>query len=216
MTARVGGEPWSAKWDFATLTESDLQREMAGTFLKTLNAQRQKAGLKTVALDPERSKVCTAHARYLTINAPNNPMLNWNEEKPDLPGYTEAAAALASSASIQGGGGPVEAVSGLVDSLISRPQLLDPRLNALGLGYMPFVRGGWIWVMDLQREREQGPAVAELLYPAPDQKEVPLFYPPDEVPSPIPPENKERRAGYVITAEFPGAERHRRDGQARR
>jgi uncharacterized protein YkwD len=205
VTARVSGEPWSAKWDFVTVSEDEIEREMAGTFLKTLNAQRRKAGLQPVVLDPERSKVCSAHARYLSINAPGNPMLNWNEEKPNLPGYSESAAALAPSACIQGGGGPVEAVTGLVDSLISRPQLLDPRLHALGLGYMPFARGGWIWVMDLERQREQGPAVAELLYPAPDQTEVPLVYPPDEVPSPIPPENKARGAGYVITAEFPSA-----------
>jgi uncharacterized protein YkwD len=207
VTARVSGEMWSAKWDFVTITEGEIQREMAGTFLKTLNAQRRKAGLNPVALDPERSKVCTAHARYLTINVPSHPMLNWNEEKPDLPGYSEAAADLARTASIQGGGGPVEAVNGLVDSLISRPQLLDPHLHALGLGYTPFTRGGWIWVMDLQLEREQGETIKELLYPAPDQKEVPLFYPPDEVPSPIPPQSKDKGAGYIITAVLPSAKK---------
>lgn len=203
VTATVDGRPWSATWGFMTMTEGEIHHEMAGRLLRTLNEHRRRAGLRPVGLDPERSLICTAHARYLGTNAPTDPMLNWNEEKPDLPGYTDEGAALARTASIQGGGGPVEAVTGLVDSLISRPQLLDPHLYSLGLGYTPFARGGWIWVMDLQRRRSGSPGGGERVYPAPDQKDVPLQYPPDEVPSPIPTEAKDREAGYAITAEFP-------------
>lgn len=203
VTATVDGRPWSAKWGFTTMSEGEIHHEMAGRLLRTLNEQRRRAGLRPVGLDPERSLICAAHALYLGANAPTDPMLNWNEEKADLPGYTDEGAALARTASIQGGGGPVEAVTGLVDSLISRPQLLDPNLYALGLGYTPFARGGWIWVMDLQRRRGGSNAGGELVYPAPDQTDVPLQYPPDEVPSPIPAESKVREAGYAITAEFP-------------
>jgi uncharacterized protein YkwD len=203
VTATMDGRPWSATWGFTTMTEGEIHHEMAGRLLRTLNEHRRRAGLRPVGLDPERSLICAAHARYLGVNAPSDPMLNWNEEKPDLPGYTDEGAALARTASIQGGGGPVEAVTGLVDSLISRPQLLDPNLYALGLGYTPFARGGWIWVMDLQRRRIGSTGGGELAYPAPDQKDVPLQYPPDEVPSPIPAERKDREAGYAITAEFP-------------
>ncbi len=96
----------------------------------------------------------------------------------------------------------MEAVTGLVHSLIGRPQILDPRLHTLGLGYTPFAGGGWIWVMDLERRSGRPTAVQEYLYPAPDQKEVPLVYPVDEVPSPIPPDSKSKEAGYAITAEF--------------
>jgi uncharacterized protein YkwD len=202
VTARVNGAAWSAKWDFTTLTEGEIHHEMAGGVLRTLNAYRRRAGLQPVPLDAERSKACLAHALYLGANAPGNPMLDWSEEKRDLPGYTEAGAALARIASIQGGGGPVEAVTGLLHSLIGRPQILDPHLRCLGLGYTPFAHGGWIWVMDLPRERGRPSTVPEYLYPAPDQKEVPLMYPLDEVPSPIPAEGKGKEAGYAITAEF--------------
>jgi uncharacterized protein YkwD len=136
------------------------------------------------------------------MNAPAHPELNWNEEKANLPGYTEAGAEVARRSSIQGGGGPVEAVNGLMDSLISRPQLLDPQLRELGLGYTPFSRGGWIWVMELRRAPGRGDGDKECLYPAPDQENVPLVYPPTERPNPIPPQNKDRSAGYAITAAF--------------
>lgn len=203
VTATVNGEAWSAKWSFATITEGEIHHEQAGRLLRTFNETRRHAGRKPVSLDAERSKACAAHALYLGLNAPADPMLNWNEEKPGLPGYSEAGAAAARTTAIQGGGGPAEAVAGLVDSLISRPQLLDANLRSLGLGYTPFAQGGWIWVMDLQREGEREPAGKVFLYPAPDQEEVPLAYPASEVPSPIPPENKERLAGYAITANFP-------------
>jgi uncharacterized protein YkwD len=202
VSARVNGEPWSAKWTFTTFPEGELHHEMAGKLLRSLNTLRHRAGLSPVPLDAERSKACAAHTRYLGANAPTNPALSWNEEKPDLPGYSEAGAAIARTAAIQGGGGPVEAVNGLVDSFISRPRVLDPHLRSLGLGYMPFARGGWIWVMDLRRDGGRDAIRQGFLYPAPDQKEVPLVYPANEVPSPIPPESKDRVAGYAITANF--------------
>jgi uncharacterized protein YkwD len=203
VTAQVNDEPWSAKWAFTTMTEGEIHHEMAGRLLRTLNEQRRRAGLRPVHLDPESSRTCAAHACYLGINAANDAALNWNEEKQELAGYTPEGAALARTASIQGGGGPTEAVTGLVDSLTSRPQLLDPHVVALGLGYTPSPRGGWIWVMDFQRRPGTDPVVRELLYPAPDQKDVPLAYPSEEVPSPIPAEGRGRGAGYAITAEFP-------------
>jgi len=202
VTARVKGKEWSAKWSFATLSAGEIHHELAGTLLRTLNDHRRRAGLQPIPLDAERSKACTAHALYLGANVPGDPTLNWNEEKPNLPGYSEAGAAIARRVSIQGGGGPVEAVTGLVDSLISRPQLLDPNLRALGLGYTPFARGGWLWVMDFHHQDEQATDIKELFYPAIDQKEVPLVYPANEVPSPIPPEAKSKEAGYAITVEF--------------
>lgn len=207
VSAMVNGAAWSAKWDFATLSEGELHQELAGTFLRMVNRLRRSAGLPPVPLDAERSKACAAHARYLGRNVPDNPALNWNEEKADLPGYTKEGAALARTASIQGGGGPVEAVAGLIDSLISRPQLLDPCLHDLGLGYTPFPMGGWIWVIDLHRGAG-GEASKEYFYPAPDQENVPLVYPPNEVPSPIPArsqagrENEGKLAGYAITVLF--------------
>jgi uncharacterized protein YkwD len=203
VTATVNGEAWSAKWSFTTMTEGELHHEQAGRLLRTVNELRRHAGLKPVPLDTERSKACAAHALYLALNAPTNPALNWNEEKPGLSGYSEVGAAAARSSAIQGGGGPVEAVAGLVDSLISRPQLLDPRLRSLGLGYTPFARGGWIWVMDLRRDGDREAAGKGFLYPAPDQDEVPLVYPANESPSPIPQEIKDRVAGYAVTANFP-------------
>jgi uncharacterized protein YkwD len=207
VSAMVNGAAWSAKWGFVTLSEGELHQELAGTVVRILNRLRRSAGLPPVPLDAERSKACAVHARYLSRNVPDNPALNWNEEKAGLPGYTKEGAALARTASIQGGGGPVEAVAGLIDSLISRPQLLDPRLHDLGLGYTPFPLGGWIWVIDLHRAAGRE-ANKEYFYPAPDQENVPLVYPPNEVPSPIPARslaergNEVRLAGYAVTVLF--------------
>jgi uncharacterized protein YkwD len=76
-------------------------------------------------------------------------------------------------------------------------------LRELALGYTPFALGGWVWVMELRRA--PGPDIAgkEYLYPAPNQDNVPLFYPSAEIPSPIPPDRKGQPAGYAITATFP-------------
>jgi uncharacterized protein YkwD len=177
---------------------------MAGRLLRTLNSLRRQAGLAPIALNAEPSKACSAHALYLGKNAPTHPELNWNEEKANLPGYTQAGAAVARWASIQGGGGPVEAVNGLMDSIISRPQLLDPQLRELGLGYTPFALGGWVWVMELRRGPGRETSGKEYLYPAPNQENVPLAYPASEVPNPIPRDRKGQPAGYAITAAFTG------------
>ncbi len=207
VSARINGAAWSAKWNFVTVSEGELHQELAGPFLRRLNRLRRSAGLPPVSLDAERSKACFSHAHYLVRNVPNNPALNWNEEKADLPGYTKEGATLARTAAIQGGGGPFEAVAGLTDSLISRQQLLDPRLHDLGLGYTPFSMGGWVWVIDLHRTAGSE-TNKEYFYPAPDQENVPVNYPPNEVPSPIPARSLEERgneggmAGYAITVVF--------------
>jgi uncharacterized protein YkwD len=216
VSATVNGAAWSAKWSFTTISEGEIHHEMAGTFLRTLNRLRRSAGLPPVPLVAERSKACAAHVRYLSQNVPNHPVLNWNDEKPDLPGYTAEGAAVARTASIQGGGWATEAVSGLIDSIISRPRLLDPRLRKVGLGYTPFALGGWLWVIDLYSEPGHD-ADKECFYPAPDQENVPLNYRPNEVPNPIPApspptplpsgergwgEGGRKLAGYAITALF--------------
>ncbi|MHB1423015.1 MAG: CAP domain-containing protein [Gemmataceae bacterium] len=200
-TATVNGAAWSARWDFTTVTTGEIHQEMAGAFLRLLNKQRRRAGLPPAPLDALRSKACADHALYLARNAPVTPSLNWNEEKADLPGYTAEGAEAARTASIQGGGGPVEAVTGLMDSIISRPQLLDSRLRGFGLGYTPFALGGWVWVINLHCEPRRE-ADREYFYPAPDQDNVPLVYPPTEVPSPVPADNKGKLAGYAITVLF--------------
>lgn len=201
VSATIDGKPWSAKWSFSTVSASEIHHELAGKVLRTLNGLRRHAGLPPVPLDGERSRGCAAHARYLGLNAPTHPMLNWNAEQTDLPGYSEEGATAARTAAIQGGGGPAEAVAGLIDSLLSRPQVLDPHLGGLGLGYVPFVHGGWIWVLELHPGRGRD-ADREFFYPAPDQQGVPLNYPASEVPSPIPADHQGKPAGYAITTLF--------------
>jgi uncharacterized protein YkwD/DNA-directed RNA polymerase subunit RPC12/RpoP len=206
VSAMVNGEPWSAKWDFHTVSGGEIHHEMAGSLLRRLNRLRRRAGLSLVRIDAEACRACAAHAHYLGLNTPTHPTLNWNAEQQELPGYTEEGAAAARTAAIQGGGGPVEAVNGLIDSLISRPQVLNPRLHAIGLGYTPFAFGGWIWVIQPRLAAARA-GDKEYFYPAPDQEGVPFMYPPNEVPSPIPPETRSKKAGYAITALFgPGAD----------
>ena len=43
---------------------------LADALLRQLNTYRKTAGLELVWLDPELSRGCTAHARYLALNPP--------------------------------------------------------------------------------------------------------------------------------------------------
>jgi uncharacterized protein YkwD len=75
-------------------------------------------------------------------------------------------------------------------------------VDGLGLGYGPFFGGGYLWMAVLQRKGIPR-NTPEVLYPSPDQKEVPLRYPAEDQPSPIPKEHGNKPAGYAITAWFP-------------
>jgi hypothetical protein len=83
--------------------------------------------------------------------------------------------------------------------LFTRLTLLDRNLQRIGLGHARHPIKGWVCVLDISRGRE-GSQV--LIYPPDGLKEVPLAYPGNEIPDPIP-EAKVKVAGYPITVTFP-------------
>jgi uncharacterized protein YkwD len=83
--------------------------------------------------------------------------------------------------------------------LFFRIQLLDPQLRRVGWGQAEAKDRGWFGVLDIRRGR--GSALV-VVYPAENQKAVPLAFPGNEIPDPIP-QAKEKKAGYPVTVTFP-------------
>jgi uncharacterized protein YkwD len=175
---------------------------LATKMLAKINDQRQRAGVPTVALDEAKCKACTAHARYLVQNASvmkAEGMSPYREDR-SLPGYSEAGAKAAETASIDTGE-PLAVVERWLAAPAHRHLLLSSRLRGIGLGLQR--RGeGWTSVFNLPL----GPAPADsptvMQYPADQETGVPLAFPGNEVPDPIP-DAKQRIAGYPITVTFP-------------
>jgi hypothetical protein len=95
----------------------------------------------------------------------------------------------------------VKAADVLMDSIINRNLVLAPGLKDAGVGHALNLPRGWIWVINLTPSvRPDQPPV---LYPLPDQKDVPLWYPVSEWPNPVPEEGRGKEAGYAVTALFP-------------
>jgi uncharacterized protein YkwD len=172
--------------------------------LTAINAQRRLAGRKPVRLDAEHSRGCAEHALYLAKNA-NQPDLDPHEQVADLPGATPAGAEAARTASVIPHE-PVEAVNNCLAVPAHRALLLDPALASVGVGQRRTAKGKWICVLDFLRgSPKQTPGSGSLrgvLYPVHRQKDVPLAFPGNEVPDPLP-LAKIKMSGYPITVIFP-------------
>lgn len=167
---------------------------LADALVRQLNTYRQTAGVELVRLDPELSRGCTAHARYLALNPPGaGDASRMLDEEPGKPGFSDDGRRAASFALISIGPG-----RGVVDQwmgrLASRVPLLAPDLRAVGLGLERLAGGAWVVVLDVVR----GSGDPVVLYPAPNQREVPLtFSGGPELP------DVNATAGYPVTATFP-------------
>jgi uncharacterized protein YkwD len=131
------------------------------------------------------------------------PSLDWRDEEPDLPGYTDEGRAVARPACIRVGGGAGDLAEWLLASFFNRHLVLDPGLKAVGLGQALQAAQGGVWVVYASNDRAEDADAPIVLHPAPDQRDVPTAYPPNESPSPLPADHKDRPAGYAITARLP-------------
>jgi hypothetical protein len=170
--------------------------------LERINWFRKTAGLELVSADPALSKACLAHAQYLAKNAnhPSTQGLGMHKEDPELPGYTKEGAKAGASSVIFPTGDLVGAVNGWMASLFHRIPLLDPKLTKVGLGFAKGGKYGGFFVVDTVSIRKGDDSTKPVLYPADQQKDVPLKFGP-EYPTPIP-EDKEKNAGYPVTVIF--------------
>jgi hypothetical protein len=174
----------------------------AAKVVDRINLHRKAAGLEAVAADPVLSKGCAAHAAYLVTNVehPSTQGLGLHAEDPKLPGYTKEGERAGKASVIFLGREGEPAVEGWMGSLFHRIPLLQSRLRKIGYG---LARGGPATVtvvLDATNGLGPGKDSAVVLYPAEDQKEVPLAFVP-EIPDPIP-DSPTNRAGFPVTAIF--------------
>jgi uncharacterized protein YkwD len=170
--------------------------------LNRINAYRKGAGLEPVVHDPASSKICLAHAKYLSRNIgdPFSSKVNLLAEDSKLPGYTSEGQMIASSALV--GFDRLECAD-LIDSGMNsfhfRLRLLDPNLKRIGFARVKEKGGRWFSVVDVT----SGVGLGQVqFYPVDKQKDVPLTFPGNEVPDPIP-DAKQKIAGFPITVLFP-------------
>jgi len=174
----------------------------AAKVVDRINVHRKAAGLEPLATDPALSKGCAAHAAYLLTNVdhPSTQGLGLHAEDPKLPGYTKEGEKAGKASVIFLGLEGEAAVEGWMGSLFHRIPLMQSRLRKVGYGV---ARGGPAKVtVVLDATNGMGPVKDStvVLYPAEDQKDVPLAFVP-EIPDPIP-DSLNNKAGYPITAIF--------------
>ena len=106
----------------------------AALLLRDLNAARSEVGLRALAEDPELSRACAAHCRFLVANpAKIRAGLSAHLQEPDLRCASPAGAraGLASSISYAK---PSQVVPAWMATLYHRLPLLRPGLRAVGIG----------------------------------------------------------------------------------
>ena len=200
------GHPGKAKGD---RDRPDLPVEEAVAIservLAAINAQRRVEGQPELTLHAEHSQGCREHAAYLMQNA-GRPDLDPHDQEPALPGATTAGRHAARSSSVVWRD-PIEAVNAWLVRPAHRALLLNPGLASVGLGFARGEAGKRVIVADLLRgapaNRTPGDGAAcAVLYPVHRQQDVPLAFPGNEVPDPLP-LAKSKVAGFPITATFP-------------
>ncbi|HEV3259871.1 MAG TPA: CAP domain-containing protein, partial [Gemmataceae bacterium] len=178
---------------------ADLPRDLDTRVAEAINTRRAKAKLDAVLLDPELSNGCLAHARFLARNAGRIPAQDreLHDEDPWLPGYTVAGLQTAKLATIA-----YQEPLALIDGAVAahRSVLLRAGLKKIGAGFARNTRGQWVSVLDLAGGIRTD-AGDGLIYPRDGQDRVPLAFPGNEIPDPIP-DAATKVAGYPITVMF--------------
>ncbi len=124
-----------------------------------------------------------------------------------MPGFSEAGRASARTAVIAAAE-PLAAIEKWLRDAERRKLILDPRLRTIGAGFARNVAGQWFSVFDwtggIDREPplDAASVTGAVVYTAPGQTRVPLGFPGNETPDPLP-EATNKLAGYPITLTFP-------------
>ena len=203
LSGDVEGRPWSYTWSFTTGNGGISPAQAAEQVVQRINFYRGQAGLAKVTLDSANSKSCEAHARYLLLNAGRLSAKKFNDEDPQLPGFTPAGQAAARSTAVFfHAPDPLVQIDTMMAGL-QRSYVLDPALRHIGFGCGLELGRGWACVLDLHSGLERA---SPILFPVPDQTDVPCAGL----------EGGERTdvLGYPITVSFP-AEISVNDFQAR-
>jgi uncharacterized protein YkwD len=202
LEAQAGDRAWSRTWSFATVGAEKILPAMYQRAVARMNEIRKAAGLGPVRLDPERSAPCIAHAGYLARHLDRVEGLRAEDERDDLPGFTEAGRAVARRAAIRigGGAGPADAVDWMMASVLNRHLILNPTMTAIGLGVAQQAPRGWIWVFSPPGWKPD-PNVLATLYPGKGQKDVPIYFG-RELGGLVAGQPPHHVAGFAVTANF--------------
>ncbi len=206
VRAQVDGREWTDTWHFTTRGEEEDRRQNEQEALDRINHYRKLASLEPVTLNPARSAACRAHARYLAVNLPAHPELEWNDEDPTRPGATTEGRSIARGSAIFLGGGARGLIDWMLSSFINRHVLLEPNLRSIGLGFALFPGRGRAWVLNAHSDQPVGAVKEGLVYPVDGQKDVPLAYHMGSRPLPYPSSHHGKEVGFALTARLPGGE----------
>jgi uncharacterized protein YkwD len=203
VEATVAGAGWARSWTFITISPGQLHRQREQRALDRINAFRVGCGLRPVVIDRDRSRACAAHARYLGVNLTTEPGTKVNQERPGLPGYSEAGAEVARRAAIRigGGPGPADSTDWMLASVLNRYVVLNPELQTVGIGVALQAPRGHIWVLEIAADRRRRRESDAVVFPAPGQKDVPIYLG-REPTGLVPSAPRDTVAGYAITATF--------------
>lgn len=175
--------------------------------LSRINEVRKAAGLQAVEEDPKVSAGCQLHASYLVRNAGRSEVqgAGLHKEEKSLPGYSPEGAKSAAKSVVAWHThrmDPVFDVNQWISTLYHRLPLLNAKLTKIGIGVARYTTGGIAVVVDTDSGVDlRVDARDPILFPVPDQKDVPVEYSlgVPEWPDPRPTGG---RAGYPITATF--------------
>jgi uncharacterized protein YkwD len=174
LEGELEGRAWSRSWSFRTGEKGEDSVAAGAEMRERLNEYRRLAGLAGVELDPDTSRGCEAHARYLVLNAGRLGAKDFipNDEDANLPGFTTEGKTAAQRTDIFiHAPTPLVQLEMLVAGVQRRPYLFDPNLRSIGYGASIEVGKGWIGVLDFQTGLVKD---APVLYPARNQEDVPI------------------------------------------
>ncbi len=202
VQASIGKEEWARAWSFTTIAPAEVARLRYERAVARFNEFRRIAGRQPVVLDVEKSKGCLAHAAYLARHLDHVADLDLFDEKTDLPGYSKPGQDAARGALIRlgGGSGPTDAIDWMLTSVLNRHIVLNAPVKSIALGAAQRP-GGFIWVIQLARQFFKDDETRGTIYPAADQKDVPLFFG-RELSSLLPGQPKNAVGGFGISANF--------------
>ena len=176
--------------------------KLARKILAMLNDQRKRERLAAVALNEEACEECAGHAAHLVARAG---VADLDPHDRDEKSGSVATARAASVVYQE----PFAALKVWLQAPAHRSYLMDPELTVVAFGWARTKSDGWVSVFDWVRGR---PAPAKrgsndpIVYPNRGQHGVPLSFPGNEIPDPLP-NTKDKLAGFPITVTFPGPAR---------
>jgi hypothetical protein len=181
--------------------------------LARINYYRALAGIAPLVLNESLNQAATAHANYCVVNGGDSDLAaSPHSEIEGKPGFTGASSADRARhfgyssigrwrENMHYLGNPLASIDDWMNSVFHRFAALDPNLQEMGFG-IAVGNGTRVDVLDAAAPVYTENPSTIVLYPAPNQSDVPLAFDGRERPDPLP--GAAYPTGYPITAIFGG------------